>query len=176
MFNAKLLTAIGERLRKKAETIAVAESVTAGFLQAAFSTVPDGAKFFQGGITAYNLGQKYRHLNVNPIHAEACNCVSEQVAQTMALSVCHLFSSQWGMAITGYATRVPEGQQQLHAWYAIAHNQKIVAAGVLQSDKTEGEETQLYYVGELVRILHKKLYPSSPAKKKKTGQAQATKK
>ncbi|MDB5207130.1 MAG: CinA family protein [Flavisolibacter sp.] len=66
------------------ETIAVAESVTSGLLQAALSQAIDVSKFYQGGITAYNLGQKYEHLNVESIHAQKCDCISEQVAGDMA--------------------------------------------------------------------------------------------
>lgn len=155
MFNDEALAAIGKRLLEGCETLAVAESVTAGFLQAAFSTVPDAAKFFQGGITVYNLGQKYRHLHVNPIHAAACNCVSGDVAKSMALGVCTLFGSEWGLGVTGYATKVPEGQNRLQAWFAIAHHQKIVAVNNIESDKAEGPDTQLHYVTELVSILRK---------------------
>ena len=168
MFNKKELEAIRNYLLKKEETIAVAESVTSGFLQAAFSTVPDAAKFFHGGITAYNLGQKARHLHVNPIHAESCNCVSEQVAQTMALEVCNVFGSHWGVAVTGYATKVPESGQQLYAWCAVAYKQKIVLKKHLKTDTAEGEETQLFYVGEAIKLLRKKTGSPAEKTKKKT--------
>ena len=59
----------GRLLIKKKNTIAVAESVTAGNLQAVFSLAKDATAFFQGGITAYNIGQKCRHLLVEPTHA-----------------------------------------------------------------------------------------------------------
>lgn len=166
MFNTKALDGIREYLLKKEETLAVAESVTSGFLQAAFSTTPDAAKFFHGGITAYNLGQKARHLHVNPIHAESCNCVSEQVAQSMALNVCELFGSDWGLAVTGYATKVPEGRGQLHAWYAVAHGGKLLATDVIKAEKSEGEETQLFYVDELLKALQKKMAVARKTKKK----------
>ncbi len=61
------------------QTVAVAESVTAGLLQWAFSSIPDAAQFFQGGITAYNISQKYKHLAVEPIHASEVNCVSQKL-------------------------------------------------------------------------------------------------
>ena len=89
----------GKKLRNyfinHCQSIAVAESVTSGNLQAIFSQVKDAAKFFQGGITTYNIGQKYKHLNVDPIHAIACDCVSLQVAENMSLNVCKLFNSDW---------------------------------------------------------------------------------
>ena len=49
------------------KTIAVAESVTAGLLQGAFSQATDARLFFQGGITAFNVGQKCRWLYVQSI-------------------------------------------------------------------------------------------------------------
>lgn len=70
------------------ETLAVAESVTSGCLQAALSLAEDATRFFQGGITAYNLGRKARHLKIDPIHAQEANCVSEKVAIEMAEQVC----------------------------------------------------------------------------------------
>src|SRR5688500_3768988 len=108
LFNRKILDRIGKRLLKKKETIAVAESVTAGLLQSSFSNIPDAANFFQGGLTAYNLGQKFRHLDVQPIHAKAVNCVSQKVATEMATHIIEKYASDWGIGITGYATPVAE--------------------------------------------------------------------
>lgn len=53
----------------------------------------NAAQFYQGGIMAYNIGQKYRHLFVEPIHAGICNCVSEKIAREMALNSCKMFNS-----------------------------------------------------------------------------------
>src|SRR5689334_221261 len=87
---------IGKLLCARKETIAVAESVTSGQLQT-FLSLPDRAMdFFQGGLTAYNLGQKTKHLDVDPIHAFACNCVSERVASEMANNIRLMFNSDWG--------------------------------------------------------------------------------
>src|SRR5437764_13461306 len=117
---------IKDNLIRRSETLAVAESVTSGILQTAFATAMDASKFFQGGITAYNLGQKSRHLHINAIHAETCNCVSDRVAIEMAVGVCSLFSSDWGIAVTGYATIDPEVKmEQPFAHFAIAHKGKI---------------------------------------------------
>src|SRR5688500_10162567 len=114
-----LLNHIKTILLEKKQTVAVAESVTAGHLQVMLSLAENAQEFFQGGITTYNLGQKSRHLHVDPIHAISCNCVSERVAAQMANHVASLFMSDWGIAITGYASPVPEKNiQQLFACYA----------------------------------------------------------
>jgi nicotinamide-nucleotide amidase len=54
----KRLNAISNILIKRNETLAVAESVTAGMLMTTLSLSPDATRFFQDVITAYNLGQR----------------------------------------------------------------------------------------------------------------------
>lgn len=152
LFNKKELEKIGKYLLGKQETIAVAESVTAGLLQYAFSNTPDAAKFFQGGVTAYNIAQKFKHLQVEPLHALSVNCVSEKVAQEMALQVCKNFQSHWGIGITGYATPIPESDNKLFAFYAISYNGKVKYAGRLRSSSDDPPTVQLMYA---TTVLHK---------------------
>jgi len=45
-------------------------------------------QFFEGGIKAYNLHQKFRHLEIDRKKGEECNCVSEQTSNELALGVC----------------------------------------------------------------------------------------
>ncbi|WP_205513293.1 CinA family protein [Longitalea arenae] len=150
-----IIQLIGKILIERQQTIAVAESVTSGNLQVALSTAADAAKFYQGGITVYNLGQKSRHLNIEPIHAMSCNCVSEQVACEMALEVCKLFHSDWGMAITGYASKVPESNNELYAYYAITYAGSVMKSGKLEAPDAKPPEVQLYYTWELLKNLEK---------------------
>jgi nicotinamide-nucleotide amidase len=150
-----IIESIGNILIEQQQSIAVAESVTAGHIQSTLSTAPDAARFFQGGITTYNLGQKSRHLHVNPIHAAACNCVSEQVAHEMALSVCKLFTSDWGLSITGYASKVPESNHELFAYYAIVYADMIMQSGKIEPPDGEPEETQVFYTMILLKQLEK---------------------
>ncbi len=140
---------IKDLLLKKKESIAVAESVTAGLLQLSLASADDAIKFFQGGLTAYNLGQKTRHLLVEPIHAVSCNCVSVQVAEEMALNVCSLFSSDWGIGVTGYASAVPESGNKIFCYYAIAHKEKIVAAHRIQAHDENAFFVQQHYVEKI---------------------------
>lgn len=133
------------------ETLAVAESVTSGHLQAALSLANNARKFFQGGITTYNLGQKSRHLHLDPIHAEACNCVSEKIAHQMAVHACLLFSSDWGIGITGYAAPVPEcGITTLFAFYAISYRGNVILSKRIASEKKSVVDVQQNYVNILL--------------------------
>jgi nicotinamide-nucleotide amidase len=137
------------------QTIAIAESVTSGNLQAAFSIAMDASKYFQGGITAYNLGQKTRHLNIEPILAQKTNCIEQRIANTMAIEVSKMFLSNYGIAITGYAAIVPEcGEEGLFAYFSLAHQQKIVLTKRLTSSEKHPYDVQVDYAKQVIQLLH----------------------
>jgi len=153
MYNTRVISSIKDFMLSHGQTVAVAESVTSGHLQAALSLASEASGFFQGGITAYNLGQKSRHLRVNPIHATACDCVSEKVADEMALNAVSMFSSDWSIAITGYASPLPEkGIKSLFAFYAICFKDEIVHRGRIDSEDRGTMEVQVYFANEVLRI------------------------
>ncbi|MDQ6814493.1 MAG: CinA family protein [Bacteroidota bacterium] len=134
IYNEDAINSIKEILIEKEETISVAESVTAGHLQAAFSAGVDASKYFQGGITAYNIGQKARHLHIDPILGSKVNCVAAKIAHTMAVEVASMFSSDYGVGITGYASIVPESKEEgLFAYFSIAYKGQIVVTDKLAS-------------------------------------------
>ena len=106
-------------------TLAVAESMTCGGVQARIGAVSGASEFFLGGITAYSLAQKVAHLGVNRAAAKKVNCVSAAVAEEMARGVYRLFGSDFGVATTGYAEPSPTaGVDQPFAWWAIAERRR----------------------------------------------------
>ena len=156
MFNSYLLKEVSEILKNIKWIIAVAESVTAGLIQAAFSTVKDASHFFQGGITAYNIGQKCRHLLVEPLHALECDSVSLKVAEDMSKQACTMFTSTFGLGITGYAATVPEKNiNKLFAYYGIAKESELIDSGKIYSEKEEGLNAQLDFVNQVLYKLQK---------------------
>ncbi len=153
-----IINLIKDFLVDKEETIAVAESVTAGNLQAALSMGIDASKYFQGGITAYNMGQKARHLNIDPIFCNKVNCVAEKIADTMAIEVSKMFSSHYGIGITGYASIVPECEKEgLFAFFSVSYKQKIVLTDRLSSSKNQPYEVQLDYTNQVIQKFYEYL-------------------
>lgn len=152
MTDQKTADFIRGQLLKNQETIAVAESVTGGLLQSAFASMQFALQFFQGGITVYNLGQKVKHLHIDPIYAQSCNCVSERIAKEMALNVCKAFHSTYGLGITGYDTPVPESGNRVFAYYAIAKNGTIVLFKKLNA-KGSSDEVKFFYINSIVEAL-----------------------
>ena len=109
-------------LRKPRLTLAAAESLTCGHLQAAIGAEPGASNYFLGGVTAYSLEQKVRLLGVNRVHARRVNCVSQRVAVEMAQGACALFGAGIAVATTGYAEPSKEkGIKAPLAWWALCH-------------------------------------------------------
>lgn len=152
MFDKELLNYIKTKLLERKQTLAVFESVTAGLLQAAFASADEAIYFFQGGMTVYNIGQKCRHLPLDPIHAVECNCVSDQVAEVMAKGAGSVFTAHWGIGITGYATAVPESGNKVFAHYAIWNGEEVYVKKVT-SDEGPAFAVQLNFVENIIKDL-----------------------
>jgi len=108
-------------LQKPRLTLAVAESMTCGRVQAKIGEISGASEFFLGGMTAYTLAVKVDHLGVNRAAAKKVNCVSGEIAEQMARGACDLFGATVGIATTGYAE--PSSDENIpvpFAWWAVA--------------------------------------------------------
>lgn len=154
LYNPIMLNDIKDYLKANRQTLSVAESVTSGHLQAAFSSAKEASLFFQGGITTYNLGQKCRHLNIEPIEAERCSCISEDIAIKMALGSEKLFLSNYSIGITGYATLMPaHNVYELFAYYAISCNGTIKVSDRITTEKEDPIDVQIDYTNKVIETL-----------------------
>ncbi len=153
-YNEDTINAIRDILIERNETIATAESVTAGHVQAALSMAMDASMFFQGGITTYNLVQKVRHLKIDPVEGERNNCVSQEVADVMAVEVSKNFSSTYGISVTGYASIVPECEAEgLFAFFSIAYKNVVVRNGKITPGEQKPFAVQVYYTNFVLEDL-----------------------
>lgn len=145
-FRQSLLDYISEALKTAQESVSVAESVTSGCLQFAFSQMKEASDFFKGGMTAYTLEEKVKFLNIDEKKAKQCDCVSQDIAEDMALNVAKLFNTNWGIAITGYATPVEQSDQKIFAYFSFVYNNEVVVSKKLElHHKTEASAAQQYY-------------------------------
>ena len=152
-YNETTINALRDLLISRGKTISVAESVTSGHLQAAISSADNAMQFYQGGITAYNAGQKTRHLHVEPIYALTCDCVSEQTAAEMARGSNLMFLSDYAIGITGYATPQPkDGIHDLFAFVAVARGQELISAAHLTSREKHPIDVQVDFANQALRV------------------------
>jgi len=98
-----LAAVVLERLRRRGETLAVAESCTGGALGAALVAIPGASAVFLGGVIAYANGVKEGLLGVPGPLLEQHGAVSAEVAVAMAEGVRRRTGSSWALALTGVA-------------------------------------------------------------------------
>jgi len=94
---------IGELLRAKRLTLALAESCTGGLLGSLITDVPGSSDYFLGGVISYSDEAKERLLGVRHETLLREGAVSARAALEMARGARDLFHSDLALAITGIA-------------------------------------------------------------------------
>ena len=98
-----LASVVLEALRRRGETLAVAESCTGGGLGAALAAIPGASDVFLGGVIAYANRVKQGLLGVPAALLERHGAVSDPVACAMAEGARSTTGSDWALAVTGIA-------------------------------------------------------------------------
>lgn len=98
-----LSSKVGEKLKERKETVAVAESCTGGFLGYRITSLPGSSQYFLGGTICYSNEAKMRDCGVAKETLERVGAVSEEVAGELAKGIATHFESDWGIGITGIA-------------------------------------------------------------------------
>lgn len=105
---------LGETLREKGFSLAVAESLTGGNVAATIVSVSGASDYFKGSLTAYATEVKIQILKVPAALVAEHSVVSSQVVEAMAQGVKELFQCDIGLATTGLAE--PSDTEPAQAW------------------------------------------------------------
>jgi nicotinamide-nucleotide amidase len=103
-----LVSSLVTALLERRETVAVAESLTAGLVTSCFGTVPGVSAVLRGGIVAYSTDLKATLLDVPSTVLSSRGAVSAETAEAMAAGVRARCGSDWGLATTGVAGPDPQ--------------------------------------------------------------------
>jgi len=113
--------AIVRLLEERGETVATAESATAGGIAARLARVPGTSGVLLGGVAVYATESKTRVLGVEPELIETHGPVSAAVTSELATRARGLFGSDWGIAVTAVAGPSTQGGEEVGtAFWALA--------------------------------------------------------
>jgi nicotinamide-nucleotide amidase len=117
-----LETVVGAALKQRGETVAVAESCTAGLLGGRITEVAGASAWFVGGLQVYQTDMKTRLLGLDPALVREHGVVSEAVATAMAVAARERTGATWALAVTGEAGPEPSpgGPAPGTVWIGIA--------------------------------------------------------
>jgi PncC family amidohydrolase len=96
-------TRLGELLRQRGETIAVAESSAGGLASAALLAVPGASAYFMGGAVVYTRQARNALLAITEKEMAGLRPSTEPYAALLASTVRERFATHWGIAETGAA-------------------------------------------------------------------------
>jgi nicotinamide-nucleotide amidase len=94
---------VGNHLRNKKLSIAVAESCTGGYLSHLFTSIPGSSDYFSGSVIAYSNDVKVNELGVRRETLDQHGAVSEAAVREMASQVRSKFGTDIGVATSGIA-------------------------------------------------------------------------
>ncbi|HEX2195345.1 MAG TPA: competence/damage-inducible protein A [Actinomycetota bacterium] len=94
---------LGDLLRERGATVAVAESLTGGLVAAELTRRPGATEFFTGGLVVYSNEAKARAAGVDPGLIAAHGAVSEEVAGALARAAAESLGADLGLSATGVA-------------------------------------------------------------------------
>jgi nicotinamide-nucleotide amidase len=95
-------------LSERGETLATAESLTAGLVSSTFADIPGASRVLRGGATAYATDVKLSLLGVSDDVVARFGVVSAACASEMASGARRVFGADWGLSTTGVAGPDPQ--------------------------------------------------------------------
>lgn len=101
--SGSLADVVGQLLRERGETVATAESCTAGRIGAELTASAGASDYFVGGAIVYANAEKLRQCGVSEAMLAEHGAVSEAVARGLAEGIRARSGSSWGLAVTGVA-------------------------------------------------------------------------
>lgn len=101
--NITLEEAVIKLLKKKHQTLSIAESCTGGMISSRLVNIPGASEVFLGAIVAYNNSVKRNILNVSNKILEKYGAVSQQCVAEMAEGVRKIMKSDLALAVSGIA-------------------------------------------------------------------------
>jgi nicotinamide-nucleotide amidase len=94
---------VGQRLKDRGGTLAVAESCSGGLICHRLTNIPGSSDYFLGGVVTYSNRAKLDLLRVPEETLREKGAVSHETAYAMARGVRELFHSHYGLSVTGIA-------------------------------------------------------------------------
>ena len=91
------------------QTIATAESLTAGLLAATLAGVPGASVVLRGGLVTYTVETKIALAGVAPELLDDVGPVAEPTARALAVGAMQRCGATWGVGLTGVAGPDPHG-------------------------------------------------------------------
>ena len=157
---ASLGSAVGELLKARKQTVAVAESSAGGLINAALVAVPGASTFYLGGAIIYTGAGRGALLGITPQDMAHMRSASEPFARLLAQRVRANLGATWGLSETGASgpTGNRYGDAPGHACIAVSG--PIEAAITVETGSAERDANMWIFARKAIELLEMSLLKS----------------
>jgi len=144
---------VGELLKSRKETLAVAESSAGGLINASLVAVPGASAYYLGGVIVYTYAGREALLGITNEEMKGMRSATEAYAQLVARRVRARLGATWGLAETGASG--PRGNRYGDApgHACIAVSGPLEAAVTLETGRDAREENMWAFAQRAVELL-----------------------
>lgn len=132
-----LAAELGERLKARGETIAVAESSSGGLISAALLSVPGASKYYLGGAVVYTGKARIVLMDLPREAVAGMRSASQPYALLLARTARERFGATWGLSETGAAGPTGNGYGDAPGHTCIAIAGPIEAAITVETGEAD---------------------------------------
>ena len=154
----ELGTAVGEQLREREETVAVAEGSCGGLVSAALLAAPGASAYYRGGAVIYTAAAVRAFLDhVDVPRPDPMRGASEPFARYLAEAVQVSLRATWGIGEGGASgpSGNPYGDPPGHCWVAV-HGPAPASRHLLTGDD-DRERNMVAFATAALELLHRSL-------------------
>jgi len=144
---------IGELLKARGETIAVAESSTGGLVAASLLSVAGASAYFLGSSVVYTLVSRRELLEITAADVEGLQPLSEPMVQRFARRAREQLGATWGIAELGAAG--PRGARYGHpaGTCVLAVDGPVTRTMTLETGSSDREANMWAFASEAITLL-----------------------
>lgn len=103
ILTSKQVNNLADALKSRGETVAVAESSTAGLISATLLAVPGASAYYKGGSVIYTLASRKELLGITRADVEGLEPLTEEMVMRFAERARTQLDATWGIAELGVA-------------------------------------------------------------------------
>ncbi|MFZ1908629.1 MAG: CinA family protein [Burkholderiales bacterium] len=148
-------SAVGDLLKSRKQTLAVAESSAGGLINASLVAVPGASAYYLGGLIVYTYAGREALLGIGNEQMKGLRSATEPYARLVALRVREKLGASWGLAETGASG--PSGNRYGDApgHACIAVSGPVDAAVTLETGRDAREANMWAFAQRAIELLQR---------------------
>jgi nicotinamide-nucleotide amidase len=149
----ELAAELGQALKDRKETVAVAESSSGGLISAALLSVPGASAYFLGGAVVYTGKARMALMDLPREAVAGMRSSSEPYALLLARTARERFGATWGISETGAAGPTGNGYGDAAGHSCIAISGPVETAITLETGESDRQANMVAFAAAALDLL-----------------------